>query len=134
MAVGLPGRYDDIAGRVPRSLGDLRGPSAGEVALPLHLCWSGMRVYDVGDPAIRLGMYQVVIAEGMLADVEAHLDARLLMEVWPRLRRLIHSAARAEWESRFPALAEHARAHAAEVAAELRRAREAVRARAEEAR
>ncbi|GAA3846435.1 hypothetical protein GCM10022226_82510 [Sphaerisporangium flaviroseum] len=130
MSTPLPSRYADIAARVPRSLSDLRGPSTGEVPLPLRLCWSGMRAFDVGDPAIRLGMYQIVIAEGMLDDVESYLDARLLAEIWPRLRRLIHSAARVEWETRFPALAATASAREAEVRAELLLAREAIRARA----
>ncbi|MEV7967909.1 hypothetical protein AB0O34_18245 [Sphaerisporangium sp. NPDC088356] len=130
MSTQVPSRYDDIADRVPRSLSDLRGPATGEVPLPLHLCWSGVREFDVANPAIRLGMYQIVIAEGMLPDVEGFLDARLLTEIWPKLRRLINSAARVEWESRFPSLAETARAHEAEVRAEIRRAREAIRARA----
>jgi hypothetical protein len=34
--------------RLPSSLEDLRGLAVGEVELPLHVAWSGRRVYDVG--------------------------------------------------------------------------------------
>ncbi|GII60659.1 hypothetical protein Skr01_07440 [Sphaerisporangium krabiense] len=129
MATPPPSRHADIADRVPGALSDLRGPATGEVAPPLHLCWSGLRVFDVADPAVRLALYQIVITEGLRADAEAYLEARLLEESWPRLRRLLNGAARAAWESRFPRLAEAARLREDEVRAELLRARAAVRAR-----
>lgn len=47
MAASLPSRYADVPDRVPESLSDLHGPTAGTVPLPLHLSWSGAGRYDV---------------------------------------------------------------------------------------
>jgi hypothetical protein len=128
MAMPLPSRYADVPDRAPESLAALHGPAEGVVPLPLHLCWSGARQYDLAQPSQRLTMYQIVITEGEREDVERFLDADHLLSVWPKLRRLLGPAYRDTWEDRFPELEEAA--HIAEPAlqAELLRAREAVRA------
>jgi hypothetical protein len=43
----LASRWSEYARRMPSSLEDLKGPSAGMIELPLHVAWSGRRVYDV---------------------------------------------------------------------------------------
>jgi len=62
-AGALPPRWDAYPRRLPSSLDDLRGPAAGEVQLPLHVAWSGRRVYDVGQEDQRLVLYALLLAE-----------------------------------------------------------------------
>jgi hypothetical protein len=62
-ASSLPPRWDAYARRLSASLADLRGPAVGEVELPLHVAWSGRRVYDVGQVDQRLVLY--ALGEGL---------------------------------------------------------------------
>jgi len=59
----LPSRWAGYERRVPSSLEDLRGQATGLVELPLHVAWSGRRVYDVGDDDQRLVLYALLLAE-----------------------------------------------------------------------
>ncbi|WP_327232323.1 hypothetical protein [Streptomyces murinus] len=63
-----PGRY---AGRLPDHLEDLAGPEHGVVALPLHIAWSGLRIYDLDRPRQRMGLCRTVLAEGQREDSPA---------------------------------------------------------------
>jgi hypothetical protein len=56
--------------RVPSSLEELRGQATGLVELPLHVAWSGRRVYDVGDDDQRLVLYALLLAEAQREDLE----------------------------------------------------------------
>jgi hypothetical protein len=69
-AGGLPPRWGAYARRLPSSLEDLKGPAAGEVELPLHVAWSGRRVYDVGQEDQRLVLYTLLLAEAQRTDLE----------------------------------------------------------------
>lgn len=100
----LPSRWEGVADRVPESLDDLRGPSSGVVALPLHLAWSGLREYDLDNPRLRRSMYQVVLAEGRRADVERYICADHLRGDWSNLRKLMGRPLRQAWEQHFPGL------------------------------
>jgi hypothetical protein len=80
------------------SLEDLRGPAVGEVELPLHLAWSGRRVYDVGQEDQRLVLYALLLAEAQREDLERFVHRGSLVSMWPRLRRLLGPHARREWE------------------------------------
>jgi hypothetical protein len=86
------------ARRLPSSLEDLRGPAAGEVELPLHVAWSGRRVYDVGQEDQRLVLYALLLAEAQREDLERLVHRESLISMWPRLRRLLGPHARREWE------------------------------------
>src|SRR6266567_8324439 len=57
----LPSRWDSYARRLPSSLEDLRGPPAGVIELPMHVAWSGRRVYDVGREDQRLVLYALLL-------------------------------------------------------------------------
>ncbi|WP_063819302.1 hypothetical protein [Herbidospora cretacea] len=127
--MAFPSRYDDVPDRAPLSLSALRGPSEGVVDLPLRLCWSGLRSFDVGDPTECRMMYQIVITEGVRADVERYLAYDRLLEVWPRFHLMLGSAYVDTWEDRFPVLREVAERGAPALKAELRRAREVLEAR-----
>ncbi|ANW22630.1 hypothetical protein [Streptomyces clavuligerus] len=98
----LRARY---AARLPGALDDLDGPRHGNVALPLHVVWSGLRTFDLDRPRSRMSLYRTVLAEGQRDDVTAYLDADLLTGLWPVLRTLIPRAARDAWENAFPRLA-----------------------------
>ncbi|WP_063910005.1 hypothetical protein [Herbidospora yilanensis] len=127
--MALPSRYADVPDRAPTSLAALRGPADGVVDLPLKLCWSGLRSFDLGDPTQCLMMYQIVITEGVRADVEHYLTAEHLLEVWPLLHRMLGPAYIETWEGRFPVLREVAEQAAPALKAEMRRARETIEAR-----
>ncbi|MEU5208007.1 hypothetical protein [Streptomyces sp. NPDC020742] len=95
-------RYAD---RLPASLHDLTGPTHGEVELPLHIAWSGLRTYDLHRPRQRMSYYRTVLAEGQRDDLTALLDSELLVSQWPVLRTLVSRHIREVWEAAFPALA-----------------------------
>ena len=70
----------------------------GLVELPLHVAWSGRRVYDVGDDDQRLVFYALLLAEAQREDLERFVHRESLVSMWPRLRRLLGPHARREWE------------------------------------
>ncbi|MGW1161009.1 hypothetical protein ACWD5Q_23570 [Streptomyces sp. NPDC002513] len=98
-------RYAD---RLPDSIDDLTGPTHGQVALPLHIAWSGLRTYDLDRPRQGMSLYRTVLAEGQRDDLIAFLDRGLLTEHWPVLRTLISRHIRTVWEEAFPELAHRA--------------------------
>src|SRR3984885_15896523 len=97
-ADALPPRWEEYARRLPSSLDDLKGPATGKVELPLHVAWSGRRVYDVGEEDQRLVLYALLLAEAQREDLERFLHRESLVSMWPRLRRLLGPHARREWE------------------------------------
>ena len=84
---------------------DLKGPAAGKVELPLHVAWSGRRVYDVEDSSQRLALYALLLAEAQREDLERFLHRESLVSMWPRLRRLLGPHARRAWERQLLAAA-----------------------------
>ncbi len=97
-AGALPSRWGEYARRLPLSLEDLKGPAAGTVELPLHVAWSGRRVYDVGEEDQRLVLYALLLAEAPREDLERFVHRESLVSMWPQLRRLLGPHARREWE------------------------------------
>ncbi|PBC76774.1 hypothetical protein BX265_1495 [Streptomyces sp. TLI_235] len=97
----MESRRAQLAARLPSALDDLAGPVTGEVELPLHLAWSGLRRFDLGRPRLRMGLYRIVLTEGMQEDLVQFLNARVLVELWPVLRTLVGPAVRQVWESAF---------------------------------
>lgn len=106
-------RQGQLAARLPGSLGELQGPVDGQVELPLHLAWSGLRVFDLTQPRQRMGLYRIVLNEGMQEDLVSFLNAGLLIRLWPVLRTLVGPAVRTVWEQAFTELAAAARPAAA---------------------
>lgn len=98
----LRARY---TGRLPAALDDLNGPTHGEVDLPLHVAWSGLRTYDLDRPRLRMSLYRTVLAEGQRDDLVALINRDLLLAQWPVLRTLVSRHVRQVWEDSFPALA-----------------------------
>ena len=97
----LSSRWAEYERRVPSSLEDLRGQATGLVELPLHVAWSGRRVYDVGDDDQRLLLYALLLAEAQREDLERFVHRESLVSMWPRLRRLLGPHARREWERKL---------------------------------
>jgi hypothetical protein len=88
---------------VPASLGDLRGPAAGVVELPVRLYWSGSRQFDLADPHQAADLCEAVLdTAATAADITAYLNADVLASAWPVLG--MSRAKRDAWESRFPVL------------------------------
>ncbi|MEU9880910.1 hypothetical protein [Streptomyces phaeochromogenes] len=98
--------------RLPESLDELHGPTHGVVELPLHVAWSGMTSYDMGNPRQRMGLYRTVLHEGLHDDLPHCLDQDLLLQMWPVLRTLVGRTVRTVWEDAFPELASRTRAAA----------------------
>ncbi|GGW69930.1 hypothetical protein [Streptomyces xantholiticus] len=95
-----------FAQRLPADLGELTGPEHGLVELPLHVAWSGLRVFDLDRPRQRMGLYRTVLAEGMTEDLCHFLNGNLLVDLWPVLRTLVGRTVRDVWEDAFPQLRE----------------------------
>ncbi|MFE0631518.1 hypothetical protein ACFW3D_31745 [Streptomyces sp. NPDC058864] len=92
---------EQYAQRLPTSLDELAGPTAGTVDLPLHVVWSGRRSYGLGQPRSRMSLYRTVLTEGQRQDLIMFLDRGLLIAQWPVLRTLISRPLRDAWENRF---------------------------------
>ncbi|MFI7008903.1 hypothetical protein [Streptomyces sp. NPDC050145] len=91
--------------RLPGHLGELDGPTQGTVDLPLHVVWSGRTSFVLDRPKSRMTLYRTVLTEGQRDDLIAYLDASLLIDQWPVLRRLVSPHLRDVWEDAFPELA-----------------------------
>jgi hypothetical protein len=100
-AGALPPRWGEYARRMPSSLKDLKGPAAGRVELPVHVAWSGRRVYDIGQEDQRLVLYALLLAEAQREDLERFVHRESPVSMWPRLRRLLGPHASREWERRL---------------------------------
>lgn len=98
--------------RLPDSLDELHGPTHGVVELPLHMAWSGITSYDLGNPRQRMGLYRTVLHEGLREDLPRYLNQGLLLHLWPVLRTLVGRTVRTVWEDAFPQLASRTRAAA----------------------
>jgi hypothetical protein len=108
IAVRPPDGYQPYSARKPYvvadSIDDLQGPTQGTARLPHHLDWSGDATYDLTRPARLASMYKTVLNEAVtLDDLNAWLDGRLLVQVWPSL--WLPLRLRDLWEQRFPQLA-----------------------------
>ncbi len=104
-AAKLPSRWDGIEERLPRRLEDLHGPAEGRLTLPIGLCWSGLRSFDLDNRRHRLSAYRIVLTTGDKKDAERFLHPERLVTDWPYQRRLLGLHYRRAWESRFPELA-----------------------------
>ena len=102
-----PSRYQSRPGRgvmVAPSLADLRGPAEGTVELPLRLFWSCPgHTFDLGDPDMRLWLYQTVLREASQPeDLATYRDGDTLIALWPDL--FLPSGVRQAWEDAHPLL------------------------------
>jgi len=82
-----PGWIRDVA--VPRALRDLQGSLSGAVALPAELFWSGPEPrtvrWDLANPDRRRDLYEIVLVEGTLDDVQRLVNGHALLELWDQL-------------------------------------------------
>ncbi|WBB72757.1 hypothetical protein O7602_24120 [Micromonospora sp. WMMD1128] len=100
----LPSRLHGAVDRIPASLEMLVGPRSGRVSLPVRLAWSGPTDYDIGDPHERLTFYCLLLDCGQRRDIVNYVNAALLRQDWPRIRRLTARRVTRLWERRLPAL------------------------------
>jgi hypothetical protein len=101
----LPSRLIGAAERIPDSLSLLEGPDHGQVSLPVRLAWSGPSDFDVADPGQRLTLYCTLLDCGQKYDIVRYVNANLLRQDWPRIRRLTSRGLIAIWERILPDLA-----------------------------
>jgi hypothetical protein len=91
---------------VPVSLDELHGPSSGLVTPPRRLWWSGEEgvAFDLSNRGHAAELYEAVLeAARTYHDITDHLDAGLLVELWPELG--MRRATRQAWEAAHPILA-----------------------------
>jgi hypothetical protein len=91
---------------VPASLDELHGPSSGVVTPPRRLWWSGEEgtVFDLSNRARAAELYEAIFeAARTRQDISDHLDAELLIELWPDLG--MRRTTRQAWEAAHPILA-----------------------------
>ncbi|MFF2133351.1 hypothetical protein ACFVW1_50120 [Streptomyces olivochromogenes] len=100
----IPSRWAPAENQLPGDLAELAGPTQGTVRLPLHLAWSGLRAFDLGDEKLLLGMYRIVLLNGRYEDYTRYLDAAQLVARWPVLRKMLGRGVRSVWEDRFTQL------------------------------
>jgi len=86
LALTLPRRLGP-AGRLPRRIEDLKGPASGVILLPRNLSWPGLRECDVGDDRGRRGLYGLLLAQGSHNDIARFVNAALLRQDWPLIRK-----------------------------------------------
>ena len=97
-------RWAPASDQLPGTLAELAGPTEGIVVLPLHLAWSGLRAFDLGDEKLLLGMYRIVLLNGKYQDFVRYLDASQLIAYWPTLHKMLGRGVRTAWEARFAQL------------------------------
>ena len=61
------------------------GRALATVELPHHLAWSGRRSFALSDRRDRVRVYEVVLTEGLLGDIESLVDGALLVDLWDDL-------------------------------------------------
>lgn len=86
LAYVLPGRFG-FAARLPSRIGDLHGPVRGIILLPRNLSWPGMRECDVSDSPTRRTMYGMLLTQGKRNDIARLVNADLLRQDWPLIRK-----------------------------------------------
>jgi len=101
-------RYVDVRPyALPDELGELAGPTRGEVALPRVLAWGPRRSFDLEYRDQRQLLYEIVVQEASTAtELGKYLNRVLLTELWPQLA--LPAGCRRRWEERFPELAPRA--------------------------
>lgn len=106
-------RYRDRPVAVASDLGSLRGPVTGTIRLPELLHWSGdesAATFNLEDPRQRPAVYVAVLREAReAAELEAWLNGRWLLELWPRL--VLPKAVRAAWEKQHQVLFDAGKGH-----------------------
>lgn len=67
--------------------GDSSAPLSGDVALPVHLWWSGdgSDSLDMADPDTRAFVYERVLTNGTAEDVVEWVNPDSLVEAWERM-------------------------------------------------
>jgi len=91
---------------VPASLDELHGPSSGIVTPPRRLWWSGTEdtAFDLDNRAQAAELYEAIFeAARTYQDITDHLNAELLIALWPDLG--MRHATRQAWEAVHPVLA-----------------------------
>jgi hypothetical protein len=114
LALMLPGPLG-YGGRLPRRIEDLKGPARGVVLLPRNLSWPGMRECDVGDDRRRRSLYGLLLSQGGRNDIARLVNAELLRQDWPLIRKSV-STALSRWCERRYRLARGPAAPAGEAA------------------
>jgi hypothetical protein len=85
-------------------LADLRGPTEGQVELPLRLYWSSPDLaFDLANSDMLRWLYQTVLREASRSeDLTTYLDGDTLVSMWPNLH--LPKGVRQAWEDNHPVL------------------------------
>ncbi len=86
----LPGRMK-LATRLPGHVNELHGPVSGVVMVPRNLAMPGLRECDISKDTDRRGLYRILLAQGTRNDVARFVNAGLLRQDWPEIRKALDS-------------------------------------------
>jgi hypothetical protein len=74
---------------VPCTLDQLHGLLTGTVGLPARLFWSGPDPravrWDLADPGRRRDLYEIILVEGTLEDIQRLVTVTLWIELWDQM-------------------------------------------------
>jgi len=83
-----------------RQLAAVSSEAGRIVQMPAHVRWSGPeRTYDLSDPAQRSLVYEQVLSEGTVADVERFVGLDDLLALWGDL--VLPAHVREAWDNWF---------------------------------
>lgn len=69
----------------PRSILDLNGPDSGFIKLPHAVYWGPDRWFNLSRRSSLHQVYQIVLQEGSIEDINKYLDQEILLSIWSEL-------------------------------------------------
>ncbi|MCL2883330.1 MAG: hypothetical protein FWF30_02520, partial [Coriobacteriia bacterium] len=69
----------------PESLTDLHGPDSGVIRLPHSIYWGPDRWFNLAHRSSLHLVYQMVLQEGSIEDIDTYLDQTTLLSIWNEL-------------------------------------------------
>jgi len=77
----------------PKSVSDLQGPGSGYIRLPHAVYWGPDRWFNLSQRSSLRQVYQTVLQEGSIVDINKYLDCEILQSIWKELLlppRVVH--------------------------------------------
>lgn len=86
----------------PESVFDMFGPDYGSIKLPHTVYWGPDRWFDLSRRSSLHQLYQTLLQEGSIEDINSYIDREILLSIWSELLlppRVIHL-----WEQKVKGL------------------------------
>ena len=86
----------------PGSLLSLNGPDSGVIKLPITIYWGPNRWFSLTRRSSLHQVYQMVLQEGSIEDINKYLDRNILLSIWSELS--LPSRLCELWELKVPGM------------------------------